>query len=750
MQLLMIFAILLSVLLPGVASATIVTGPRSEAIPAITLTEHRVEATIDGVVARTRITQVWSSSAPTPLEAFFIVPTPRDSQVTEFTMTVDGQTLTAEVMDAGEARRIYESIVRRTRDPGLLEYVDARTLRLRVFPIPARGHATLELEYLETLKREGQLTAYRFQSPETTARLQKGSATLKIALKSTENLGTIFSPTPGATVARAADGRSASVLMSNYTDIQERFTLYFDSGRKDVGLAAILDRGSTGNGGTAMLIVTPPNPSEDRVALAKDVLFVFDTSGSMSDEGKMGKMIAALQQCLAGLNAADRFNMVQFATGTKLFSPDFAAADQTSIENAKAWLAEQRPRGGTNISGALAEAASQLAALPADDARIRQVIFMTDGLPTVGDTDDVQILEKLKPASGARPRVFTVGFGTDVNTHLLDTIAENSAAVPTYVDPKQDIELAVGALFEAISHPAMTDIQIETKGFELEDRYPAELPDLFHGRDLLVLGRYTGTGTASVTLKGRAGERTIDETIKLELPTAATAGTAYVRAIWAQRRVGYLLDQIRRNGESKEVREEVIALAMEYRLVTPYTSFIAAPDAEYALATGAPAPAAPTRYRRLMTFDSPHQEPSSEVVSRDGLASSQEGYFDKSGAGAVRAAEEVQSFKQAQAAAAPERSEALRSDGSAIAYAGRKSFNRARDTAPWIEAGTETAKPIAIKYLSAAYYELLAAYPEHRDAILLGEQVRLAIGSHVVEIGETGAEAELPLELKID
>src|SRR5262249_39340307 len=185
-------------------------------------------------------------------------------------------------------------------------------------------------------------------------------------------------------------------------------------------------------------------------------------------------------------------------------------------------------------------------------------------------------------------RIFTFGVGDDVNATFLDKLADETRAVATYVRPAEDNEAKVSGLYAKISHPVLTNLKVvATNGINFNEVYPPQLPDLFDGGQVQVLGRFTGKGPSAIKLTGQVGMEQKEFAYDLTFPEKTADDKEFVEHIWARRKVGYMLDQIRAHGESKELKDEVIALAKKYGITTPYTSWLIAPDAPLPVAGAA-------------------------------------------------------------------------------------------------------------------------------------------------------------------
>ncbi|CAN5451455.1 hypothetical protein BH09SUM1_BH09SUM1_06360 [soil metagenome] len=736
--------------LARVASALTVMLPEDPAQQPMELRDEEVTVDVEGPVARTSVRETFFSPNPNVVEGFFLFTLPTNAQMSDFVIKLDDKELVAETLDKDKAQQVYTGIVQRMKDPGLLEFLNDRTFRARIYPIQPQKEFSLQISYMQTLGRTGGLMQYDYDGAGARPESHVTKSSMKLNLKGAGGLRTITSPTHPVEIKRADDNKSATVSYADFASTNTRFTLLFDEENKEgVGLDFLTYRAAGSDKGTFLLMLSPTRSAKMAKAMPKDVLFVLDVSGSMGDEGKLDKARAALQQCLSALSKKDRFDLIKFSSGVEKYEEVLLPATNENIAKARDWVADLRPTGGTNIEGALTAALDLMNANKGTNP-LRQIIFMTDGLPTVGEKNAVKIYENSQKNSHESLRIFTVGFGYDVNTALLDSVAEQSRALAAYVHPGQEIETALTTLFDSISHAVLTDLKVDIDGVKVTETYPTKIPDLFPGQELMVLGTYEGDGPATAKVTGKAADEDYSQQVKVNFPKQTDRGTKYVRAIWAQRKVASLLSEIRRNGESKELRDEVTALAKEFNLPTPYTSYLAAPDVDrdYMISSGMMS----QRMRGAFTYDPTNGTVSDGDVYRvkDGAAdlSMASGSIGSGSSGAmnVRAAEKLQVARNTTNAYMPRQSiRQLQSDG--LANADRRNFQR-NAAGQWEEEGLQNAqlsKPVVkIKYLSNAYFALIRKYPERNESILLSDNVALLINDLRVQIGADGIEEELP------
>ncbi len=559
--------------------------PVEKDLPPLAMLNHRVNVTIEDQIATTKVEQTFRNHTSRDLEATYVFPVPRGASVREFAMWVSGKRVKGELLQAEKAREIYTSIVRQTQDPGLLEYMGTDLLRLRVFPVPARGDQKIEVSYTSIARKDHEIVEYTYPlktDGKATSTLEDFS--MKLTLKSQHPILNVFSPTHAVSVNRQNDREAAIEFEKNQAILDKDFQLFYTTSGKDVGLTALMHRPISTEDGYFMLLISPRPELATSQQAPRDLVFVLDTSGSMLQEGKLEQAKKALKHCLDGLSDKDRFAMLNFSTTVNRYRDSLTPVNKEQIDAAKKWVDRLESTGGTAINDALLNA---LDLQSKDEGRTFTVVFFTDGKPTIGETNGDKILANVSKKNTANTRIFTFGVGNDMNATLLDQLAEQSRAISTFVRPGEDMEAKVSSFFGKISHPVLTNLKLAARsGVSLAEIYPPQLPDLFHGGQVIVLGRYHGTGHAAVTLSGSVGKEPREYTYELDL-AAKAEDKGFVEEVWARRKVGYLLEQIRINGEKKELMDEVTALAKKYGIATPYTSYLIVPDAPMPVAGGA-------------------------------------------------------------------------------------------------------------------------------------------------------------------
>src|SRR5499427_3337810 len=698
------------------------------------VTSHQVNVKIDGQVAITSIDQEFYNPNDQRLEGFYMFPVPKGAHIDKFSMEIGGNNVEAELLPADKARGIYEDIVRKMRDPALLEYAGRDLFKVRVFPIEPRSHKPIKISYTELLRSDAGTVTYLYPlSTEKFSARPIKNLSMKIELKSAEPLASIYSPSHKVEIKR--DGANRAVI--GYESKDEKpdtdFQLVYSSDTRDVGLKLITYKPDSDDG--YFLLLAAPTFSSETKPAAKDVVFVVDTSGSMAGS-KLQQAQKALRFCVENLNADDRFEIVRFSTEAEPLFHELVPADSDHRKRANSFVDDFKPIGGTAIADALQSA---LKVRPDKSDRPFVVIFLTDGLPTVGTRNPEEIVGNIKKASGVR--IFSFGIGSDVNTQLLDQIAESTRAFSQYVLANEDLELKVSNFYTRIKEPTLTNLKLDLAGgVRTSKMYPTDLPDLFKGDQLVVAGRYSGAGDVEAKLTGNVGGREQAFTYKLHFEDRKTSED-YVPRLWATRRVGFLLDEIRIHGETPELRDETTELARKYGIVTPYTAYLIVEDEDR---------------RRVPMADRSMQTMSTDASTRGEVAKAWTGFKEKKdGEDGVANARSQNAFKfalQAPASIASGSSESLRGFAAAAPagtpaaarlseYTQQSRFVNGRaffqNGNQWIDSNAQNAgKRQRIQFNSDEYFNLLTKHPEAGPWLALGQNVLLKLDDTVYEIAE--------------
>jgi Ca-activated chloride channel family protein len=561
----------------GMAQAHGLLIPADQSVPPLAMLNDQVTIAIDDQVAATRVEQTFRNHTDRDLEATYVFPVPKGANVKKFTMWIDGKETGGELVEADKARQMYTEVVRRTQDPGLLEYIGNNILRLRVFPVPAKKDQKVAVEFSSIAPRDAGVVEYTYPlktDGKATRTLEKFS--LQATIKSQHPIQNVYSPTHAITLNKSNDREVAVRFDRDQALLDKDFLLYYSLGDQEVGLTALTHKPLSAEPGYVMLLLSPRVEMSQAHVIPRDMVMVLDTSGSMRGP-KMTQAKNALKYCLANLNPQDRFGIINFATTVNKYRDGLVDATKEQLEQGRQFVERLEAVGGTAIDDALRSA---LEMRTNDPSRTFTIVFFTDGCPTIGETNPQKILKNVAAKNTANTRIFTFGVGDDVNATMLDRLADDTRAVSTYVRPEEDIEAKVSSLYTKISQPVLANVKVAVgPSVNLQEVYPPQLPDLFAGGQVVVLARYTASGPAAIKLTGTVGKDAREFVYEMTFPEKTNVDKSFVEQLWARRKVGYLLDQIRANGEKKELVEETVSLAKKYGIATPYTSYLIVPDA---------------------------------------------------------------------------------------------------------------------------------------------------------------------------
>jgi Ca-activated chloride channel family protein len=556
----------------------------------VELRELDVDARVRDQVAEVRLSQTFRNPNRRTMEAQYLFPVPEGSSIQDFVLLVDGQELAGELMDREKARGIYDEIVRRRRDPALLEWAGRGLLRTSVFPIPAGAERTVTLRYTMLLpKRDNRLELRLPLGLTGHGRQEAERLNVEVRMESASAIKTLYSPNDDVEIERDGDHRARARLKPRHGTPPDELRLIAGLAEGLVGATLLSTRPDGDRDGYFLLLASPAIESGRDKPLPKTVIFVLDQSGSMQGK-KIEQARGALRFVLDNLRQGDAFNIVAYDDRIEAFRPELQRYSDETRREALRFVDNIRAGGSTNIDAALATA---LGMLPEDDARPAYVIFLTDGLPTAGEKNEGRIAERARAANRAgrhgegrgKGRLFVFGVGFDVNARLLDRLSGGNGGVSEFVKPDEDIEAAVGRFYGRMTSPVLSDVRLKLRGADVNRLMPRDLPDLFRGDQMIVTGRYRDSGRTTIELRGRIGDREETFTFPADLAKPGRGiENAFVERLWATRRIGELIDRIDMEGRNEELVDELVALSKRYGILTPYTSFLAREDTELAAA----------------------------------------------------------------------------------------------------------------------------------------------------------------------
>ncbi len=573
---------LCALLLPLSAAQAQLLIPLDQALPGgdstqLTVLQQDVTVEIVDEHATTTVVQVLRNHTGRTLEGTYLFPLPEGGAVSDFATWDDGVRIPGVILEREEARRIYNSIVRRRIDPGLVEEQEGNLFSVQVFPIPPHGTKRLELEFTQLLDVDSGGVHYQF--PLVYAHTPGHPIdTFRLAFTVESALPITGMQLPADTLDVAVDLQSESRfeghMLERLFQPSQDFVLEYGIRTEGLGLRALshhsADREEDGYFLVSMIPSLDAAAGEE--ATPKDVVLLFDTSYSMMGDGLEGSLTAA-RQLVASLDGDDRVAAMTFADQVQRLEGPALAGGAASADHIEQFLRTASLGAGTDLEGALLEAL----AVPGPSTRDRAVVLVTDGHQTVGDIDLTAVEARIHEAGDPPAPIFAFTVGDGAEDPLLRRLAAATHGHFEHVRGYGDLEYRLGRFLEKLDLPLLTDVKVKVPG-KTDQLYPRVLADTFVGSRLMLVGRYRRTVRGALRAEGRIGGDGQAEQLAVSW-SDAPHGSDHVARLWARARVDHLLERIHMEGFREEWRDEIVELSRRYKFVTPYTSFLAAPRA---------------------------------------------------------------------------------------------------------------------------------------------------------------------------
>jgi Ca-activated chloride channel family protein len=660
-----------------------------------------VRADLDGRVVRYEVTETYTNRGGMVGEADYLLPLPKGAAFEDLALSINGEMITGETMNADRARGVYEEIVRKMRDPALVEWMGHGLLRARIFPIQPGEEKRVVVRFRAIAEREGDALRLDWLGDRRAGDASDDNS-FTFAYPDDGTLGEAYSPTHSLSASREAGRRVVRA-----ENARGPITVLLPVRSRATAAVSLLANAPNGEDGFALITLSPPAQAVH--ATPRDIVLVIDVSGSMSGR-KIEQARAAGRQLLQTLTASDRFRLIDFSSDVRSFRDGWTVATGGNIRSAMEYLDALRANGGTNIQGALEEAMSA----DTPDGRLPLVLFLTDGAPTVGEQRPVAIVQRAADLRRQR-RLFTFGIGADVNAALLEQLALQGRGTATFVRPEESVERAVGVVTERLNRPVATDVHIHADGVRLYGMQPQGAIDLFAGQDLVVLARYSGTREdATLVIEGRSSDGPVRWTGHVSFPAHAT-NNAFVARLWAAQRVGYLSAERRRTGGNAELDGELRQLGERYGIPTELTSYLVTERGATNASGGANDPIG-IRKQGLSRTDAPSPAAAPAMQFEAAKASADQ-----------RAARSVGELDK----------DMLREKKESVRMAGNRTFTL--QDSVWTESRSASAVPvIKVRAFSQAYFALVQNVPELAPLFAVGERVRVFGRKVAIEIAPDG------------
>ncbi len=538
--------------------------------------EQVVRVTINNGIAVTEVNQIFLNTENRIVEALYTFPVPAHASVSNFSMIINGKEMIGEVVEKKRARQIYDSYKQTKRDPGLLEQVDYKTFEMRVFPIQPNAEQHIKVVYYQPLDVDHDWTNFVFPLATSTEGVNEktsGKFSFTLDVKSEIPVTQITSPSHPdefVVVNHASNYASASMEVPE-GDLSRDVVIAFQTQRARTGLDLITSR-HTSEDGFFMMSLTAGKELEQSTG-GMDYVFVVDISGSMRNDGKLKLSQQAVEAFVGALGAEDKFDAMVFNSAPKMMFGQLNHVSDEGKDNLKEFLGEQFARGGTDLRPAMMAAYRYK-----QPDRELNVVVLSDGMT---ERDEQQELLALIGEAPPSSKVFCVGIGNDVNRPLLTQLAESAGGLATFISHGDNFERQANAFRRKLVHPVATDISIEVQGVKVYDVLPGELPNLYHGKPLRLIGRYEGAGEGQVTIRGTVMGKPFEQTVDFSFPEI-NPDNPQIDRMWAWYQVQNLMGEMRKNGKSSDLENQIVDLCEGYSIVSQYASFIVLEnDGEY-------------------------------------------------------------------------------------------------------------------------------------------------------------------------
>ena len=555
---------------------------------------HHMNIAVNNQLAKTKIDQVFTNPNDFEVDGVYIFPVPEDVILSNFSLSIDGKSVTGNLFSHEESLRIYRLSAGLSGNAAILEHRGTRAFVAEVPGIPANGKRHIQFEYSQIVHVDSDLAKYTY--PLSLAKSADGliaDLAVEMEIESDHELRTIYTPSHEVAINRKDDHHVCISYKGVNIDPDDDFQCYYSVSDENFGITLLTHRADEKEDGYFMLNISPKYEVKKTDIIEKDFIFVLDHSGSMAGQ-KVKQAKEALRYCVQNLNDGDRFNLILFNTditsladrlnkreewfGGERSSHSTALSHQLidvkdGREKAFAFIEGIEGRALTNINDALLTALKE----KPDPDRPRIIAFLTDGCPTAGVTNEAQILKNVAQANANQSRIFVFGVGYDVNIRLLDKMAIDNGGTRNYVEPHEDIEAAVSSLCRKMNEPVLVDVRLNFGEIITKELSPINLPDMFRDEQFTLLGRYESHGDTVLKLRGNVGSARQEFSKNVHFSELETDHD-FLPILWAQRRIAELVDEAALNGRSRELDEEIKRLSKKYGVQTSYTRHVAADD----------------------------------------------------------------------------------------------------------------------------------------------------------------------------
>jgi Ca-activated chloride channel family protein len=524
---------------------------------------------INNQVATVKVEQTFYNSTDRDLEGIYYFPLPEGGNIVSFARWDTDHWIEAKVKEKEHAEEIYKAADPQTTNLGLVEYEGKNSFKTQVNPIRAKSETAIKFIYNQILKYEDGQCYFNYPLSAKELKDNLKDLSIKVNINSQMPVTKISCTSHKGLSVRKINIYNYEIIYEKRETLPDRdFFLSYEVSPGDIGINLLTYRKDK-DPGYFMLLLTPVLEADTGKIANRDIIFVIDHSGSMSDANKMVQARSAFKYCLKLLNKEDNFNIVIFDDRIKAYKEELISASQENIKKASDFIDYTYPDGSTNIYMSLIEALK----LFHNNKRPKVIVLLTDGMHNVGAFDYDEIIKANKYGC----RIFTFGVGSVDNT-LMEKVAKMNRGNFIEIKDTAKLEDTLSNFYKKISRPTLTDLKLEFKGISPVMSYPdpGNMPDLFMGSQVVLIGQYEQSGKGEIILKGYLNQREKRFSCRAEFPEITDEKTGSIPGLWAGRRIDYLLSEITQEGEKSEWKNEIISLGQKFNLVTPYTSMLLA------------------------------------------------------------------------------------------------------------------------------------------------------------------------------
>ena len=570
--------------------------PKNASYQDLQIKTHDVHVIVQDGYSRTSVDQTFYNPNNQELEALYSFPVPEGAAVGEFTYWINDIPVTAEIVAKEQAKQIYQQQKAAGHNTALVEQNSYKTFDVSVFPIPAQDQVKIRLVYLQQEKIDTGLGRYVYPLEEggvdqarddfwTRNDSVQERFNFSMDIRSSYPLDGVRIPNnPDAQYTQIeaqqwqvsigesnSDNQGQAINEQTQTTIETPKNIKLD---KDIvvywrhqpdlpGRVDLINYREEGKKqGTFKLTLTPG----DDLALSqgqRDWIFVLDKSGSMS--GKYETLIEGVRQALAKLPSNDRFKIITFNDQAHDITSGYQTVTPEHVEQSLNTLLKMGVNGGTNLYAGIEKALKKL-----DADRASAIILVSDGVANVGTTEKKSFLTLLDKRD---VRLYSFIMGNSANRPLLEGMSNISHGFYASISNADDLMGQVILATSKMTHQAMRDIKLNIDGIRVSDLSHEDFNTVYRGQQLTFFGHYYGEGIASLELTGKINGQKVSYKTKVDFDNGQSLHPELER-LWAFSKIKKLESEMDYLGESDDSKQAIKDIALEYGLVTNYTSLI--------------------------------------------------------------------------------------------------------------------------------------------------------------------------------